>query len=154
MSSTESAHSTPLLEVNHISKQFPGVKALHRVSLTLNQGELLAVIGENGAGKSTLMKILAGVQEPDTGKLSLEGKPISLSTVDDALDLGIALIDQEMNLCKNLDIGANSFLGREPGRWGMIDHRQTCSESEKLLKRVGLNHSARPTVRYRSVGLH
>jgi len=152
MSSTAPAHSTPLLEVKHISKQFPGVKALHRVSLTLNQGEVLAVIGENGAGKSTLMKILAGVQAPDSGQLTLAGTPISLSKVEEALDLGIALIHQELNLCENLDIAANIFLGREPGSWGMIDHRQTWGEAEKLLKQVGLNVSPRTLVGDLTVG--
>lgn len=152
MSSTDQAHSTPLLNVKQISKQFPGVKALHRVSLTLNRGEVLAVIGENGAGKSTLMKILAGVQAPDTGQLSLDGTQFSLSKVEDALDLGIALIHQELNLCENLDIASNIFLGREPVNWGMIDHRQTWVKAEKLLKQVGLNVSPRTLVGDLTVG--
>ncbi|MCA9247847.1 MAG: ATP-binding cassette domain-containing protein, partial [Planctomycetales bacterium] len=68
--------SPPLLQVADVSKRFPGVRALHRVSLTLEKGEVLAVIGENGAGKSTLMKILAGVQLPDEGQISVDGKPV------------------------------------------------------------------------------
>ena len=70
------AAPVPLLEVDQISKQFPGVRALHQVSLTLKRGEILAVIGENGAGKSTLMKILAGVQQPNQGRILVDGQPV------------------------------------------------------------------------------
>ncbi|MEQ8856654.1 sugar ABC transporter ATP-binding protein [Gimesia sp.] len=139
MSSPATAHPAPLLEVAQISKQFPGVKALRQVSLSLNHGEVLAVIGENGAGKSTLMKILAGVQPPDSGKLLIEGAEVSISDVEAALENGIALIHQELNLCENLDIAANIFLGREPASWNVINQQQTYLESEKLLKQVGLN---------------
>lgn len=139
MSSPASTHPAPLLEVAQISKQFPGIKALSQVSLSLNHGEVLAVIGENGAGKSTLMKILAGVQPPDLGKLLIEGAEVSISDVEAALENGIALIHQELNLCENLDIAANIFLGREPASWNVINQQQTYLESEKLLKQVGLN---------------
>ncbi|WP_417397211.1 sugar ABC transporter ATP-binding protein [Gimesia chilikensis] len=139
MSSPATTHPAPLLEVAQISKQFPGVKALSQVSLSLNHGEVLAVIGENGAGKSTLMKILAGVQPPDSGKLLIEGSEVSISDVEAALENGIALIHQELNLCENLDIAANIFLGREPASWNVINQQQTYLESEKLLKQVGLN---------------
>ncbi|QGQ26080.1 sugar ABC transporter ATP-binding protein [Gimesia benthica] len=139
MSSPATTHPAPLLEVAQISKQFPGVKALSQVSLSLKHGEVLAVIGENGAGKSTLMKILAGVQPPDSGKLLIEGAEVSISDVEAALENGIALIHQELNLCENLDIAANIFLGREPASWNVINQQQTYLESEKLLKQVGLN---------------
>ncbi|QDV51878.1 sugar ABC transporter ATP-binding protein [Gimesia fumaroli] len=152
MSNSSSAHSAPLLEVQKITKQFPGVKALSQVSLTLGHGEVLAVIGENGAGKSTLMKILAGVQPPDSGNLLIDGKRISNSNVEDALDCGIALIHQELNLCENLDIAANIFLGREPNSAGVIRQKQTYLESEKLLKRVGLNVSPHTLVGNLTVG--
>lgn len=152
MSNSSSAHSANLLEVQRVSKQFPGVRALSRVSLTLGHGEVLALIGENGAGKSTLMKILAGVQPPDSGTLLLEGKPISYSSVEEALDCGIALIHQELNLCENLDIAANIFLGREPTTGGVIRSRQTYQESEALLKRVGLNVSPHTLVGHLTVG--
>src|SRR6476646_1167085 len=93
----------PLLEVRGVSKGFPGVRALSNVSLTLGRGEVLAVIGENGAGKSTLMKILAGVQAPDSGQLLVDGNAVSIDSVQTALRLGIALIHQELNLADNLD---------------------------------------------------
>ncbi|QDT43774.1 Ribose import ATP-binding protein RbsA [Gimesia alba] len=152
MSNSSSAHSAPLLKVQKISKQFPGVKALSQVSLTLGHGEVLALIGENGAGKSTLMKILAGVQPPDSGTLLINGKRISNSSVEDALECGIALIHQELNLCENLDIAANIFLGREPNSSGIIRQKQTYLESEKLLKRVGLNVSPYTLVGSLTVG--
>lgn len=129
----------PLLEVRGIVKQFPGVKALRGVSLTLGRGEVLAVVGENGAGKSTLMKILAGVQPADSGEMLIEGRAVSFGGVEDALSHGIALIHQELNLADNLEVGANIFLGREPRRWGVcIDHAQIRREAITFLDRVGL----------------
>ena len=134
----------PLLEVHRVSKQFPGVRALRAVDLRLQRGEVLAVIGENGAGKSTLMKILAGVERPDNGDILLEGQPVQIDSVRSAASLGIALIHQELNLCDNLDVGANVFLGREPRRLGLIDKQRIHRESEPVLNRIGLGCS--PTV--------
>jgi ribose transport system ATP-binding protein len=128
----------PLLEVRQLTKRFPGVLALDQVDLQLKQGEVLAVIGENGAGKSTLMKILAGVQLADSGEIRLAGELIQPSTVLQALDLGISLIHQELNLSDNLEVGANIFLGREPTQWGLIDKQAIHQEATRVLKRVGL----------------
>ena len=111
----------PLLQVSNITKRFPGVLALNDVDLALHSGEVLAVIGENGAGKSTLMKILAGVQPPDRGDIRLDRQPVRIDSPRAAIDLGISLIHQELNLCDNLSAGANIFLGREPRRRGLID---------------------------------
>ena len=99
--------ASPLLEARQISKSFAGVRALKEVSLSVYPGEVLAVIGENGAGKSTLMKILAGVQAPDSGSLLLDGTVRTIGSVQEALSLGIALIHQELNLAETLDVGAN-----------------------------------------------
>ena len=129
----------PLLEVSGLCKQFPGVRALHKVSLNLQQGEVLALIGENGAGKSTLMKILAGVQPADSGTLHIDGKPANFLNVREALAAGIALIHQELNLASNLDLATNIFLGREPGRFGFVNDKVAHSEAVKHLKRVGLD---------------
>ena len=141
-----------LLEVRSLSKRFPGVRALHRVSLTLARGEVLAVIGENGAGKSTLMKILAGVQTPDGGDILVDGQPARLDSVRAALRLGIALIHQELNLADNLDVGANLFLGREPRRFGFIDHARIHRESEPVLRQLGLRCPPRTLVAELSPG--
>lgn len=131
----------PHLEIRSVSKSFPGVKALRSVSLTLNRCEVLAVIGENGAGKSTLMKILAGVQQPDTGDILIEGKKVAFNHVQSSMDAGISLIHQELNMADNLDVGANIFLGREPLCMGLIDKEKIYSESLKFLEMVGLEVS-------------
>jgi ribose transport system ATP-binding protein len=128
-----------LLEISGVGKSFPGVRALHDVSFAVGAGEVVAVLGENGAGKSTLMKILAGVQMPDTGSIRLEGAPVQIHSVEEGLSLGIALIHQELNLATNLSIGANLFLGREPVKRGLIDEREIELRSRKLLGRVGLD---------------
>jgi ribose transport system ATP-binding protein len=143
---------SPLLQVRNLTKSFPGVRALRDVSLHLNPGEVLAVIGENGAGKSTLMKILAGVQKPDSGQILLDNQPVEINTVKDALKLGIVLIHQELNLADNLDIAANIFLGREPRRLGFIDKKTTYAQSHDLLRRVGLDVSPRTIVSTLTIG--
>ncbi len=128
----------PLLEVRAMGKSFPGVRALNEVSLKLGKGEVLAVLGENGAGKSTLMKILAGVQPADEGQIYMEGKPVEIVGVNDALEQGIALIHQELNMATNLSVGANIFLGREPRKRGLIDEASILEKSKRYLELVGL----------------
>ena len=130
---------TPLLKVRGLCKQFPGVRALHEVTLELHQGEVLALIGENGAGKSTLMKILAGVQPADSGEYLIESEPVRFQNVRDAMAAGVALIHQELNLAANLDLAANIFLGREPNQFGFFQNRNIHDEAAKFLKRVGLD---------------
>src|SRR6056300_1223395 len=129
----------PVLEVSGLRKSFPGVLALRGVSLKLEKGEVLALIGENGAGKSTLMKILAGVQPADEGKFSVDGKETAFKNVNDAMDKGIALIHQELNLCGNLDLASNIFLGREPTKYGLIDEARMAELTKEFLLQVGLD---------------
>lgn len=143
---------TPLLEVRKVTKRFPGVVALNQVDLTLDKGEILAVIGENGAGKSTLMKILAGVQAPDEGALLLDGQAVTIDSCRKATDLGIALIHQELNLSDNLSVAANIYLGREPHRLGMIDKKKIRTDAAKVLDRIGLDLSPDTLVRTLSIG--
>lgn len=128
-----------LLAVANISKSFPGVRALHEVGFSIKEGECVALIGENGAGKSTLMKILAGVQPPDSGEIRLNEKEIEIRSVEEGLEHGIALIHQELNLATNLSVGANIFLGREPRKLGMIDEKEIADRSTEFLERVGLD---------------
>ena len=128
----------PLLQASAIGKQFPGVRALHNVDLTLSQGEVLSLVGENGAGKSTMMKILAGIHVPDAGSIELDGNLVRITNVREAQKYGIALIHQELNLSDNLDIAANIFLGNEPQRIGIIDRARIHRDSAQFLKRVGL----------------
>jgi ribose transport system ATP-binding protein len=141
MAEVSTSSGEALLEVKRVCKSFPGVRALHEVSLRLNRGEVLAVIGENGAGKSTLMKILAGVQSQDTGEILVDGKTVRLDSVETALRNGVSLIHQELNLADNLDVGANIFLGREPLRYGLIDRPRIREEAQQYLEMVGLDVS-------------
>ena len=141
-----------LLIASGLSKRFPGVRALHEVSLSLRAGEVLAVIGENGAGKSTLMKILAGVQPPDCGEIFISGQPARFANTRAAMNHGIVLIHQELNLCDNLNVGQNIFLGREPTKSGMIDNRTIYQKSEGFLEQVGLNVSPKKLVGDLTIG--
>jgi ribose transport system ATP-binding protein len=137
-STTESR--APLLEMRAITKRFPGVVALSGVSLTLQPGEVLALMGENGAGKSTLMKILGGAQLPDEGEIRIDGQPVVLDGVSEAKRRGIALIHQELMLAPNLDIAANIFLGNEqvPSSLLPLHRRELNRRAEALLARTGL----------------
>ena len=110
-----------VLEMDGISKAFPGVQALDNVSLTLKQGEILCLVGENGAGKSTLMKVLTGVDKPDWGRILLNGQEIQAKSPQHAQSLGISTVYQEINLCINLTVAENILLGREPHKRGGID---------------------------------
>jgi ribose transport system ATP-binding protein len=133
--------NAPLLTMRGISKRFPGVVALDNVSLEVRAGEVLALCGENGAGKSTLMKILGGVYQPDDGEILVDGKPVQINNVLDAMKLGIAFIHQELNVLDNLDIAANVFLGREPliAPFHLINRKKLHADTQPLLKRLGLN---------------
>jgi ribose transport system ATP-binding protein len=151
-SSLKDSNSPKVLEVRTVSKSFPGVKALKGVSMHLHAGEVLAVIGENGAGKSTLMKILAGVQEHDSGEMLVDGQPIRFNGVEDALEKGIALIHQELNLADNLDVASNIFLGREPLKLGLINTSAMREASREYLRKVGLNVNPAQTVSELTIG--
>jgi ribose transport system ATP-binding protein len=137
--------STPLLAMRGISKRFPGVVALDGVSLEIGPGEVVALVGENGAGKSTLMKILGGVYRPDEGEICVDGQPVAIQNVTDAMRLGIAFIHQELNVLTNLDVAANIFLGREPIRapFHLINRKKIHADSAPYLKRLGLDISTR-----------
>ncbi len=125
--------------MEHISKSFPGVKALDDVSFNLKRGEVMALLGENGAGKSTLMKILSGVYTRDEGIITVEGKDIPVMTQKTASDLGIAIIHQELNMCRHLTVAENMFLGREPLRHGIIDFKKMYRDAKELLLRLGVD---------------
>ncbi len=125
------------LEMKNISKEFPGVKALDNVHFRVFQNEVMALLGENGAGKSTLMNILSGAYKNDFGTIELHGSECKIVSPRDAMDKGIAIIHQELNLIPELTVGENIFLGREPlYRSGNIKWKQLYKDSRNLLKRL------------------
>lgn len=109
-------NTQPLLQMKEISKSFPGVKALDRVSLEVQAGEIHALLGENGAGKSTLIKILGGLQPPDEGDIYFDGRKVEIKDVSFSESIGISVIHQELCLAPNMTVAENIFLGREPAK--------------------------------------
>ncbi|MAW88787.1 MAG: ABC transporter ATP-binding protein [Phyllobacteriaceae bacterium] len=130
-----------LLEMRSITKTFPGVKALDTVNLTVEEGEIHALVGENGAGKSTLMKVLSGVYPAGSyeGDIVYDGAVAAFSGISDSENVGIIIIHQELALVPLLSIAENIFLGNERASGGMIDWRETFRRTEALLKKVGLS---------------
>jgi ribose transport system ATP-binding protein len=121
-----------------IGKSFPGVRALSGVSLTLNAGEVLALVGENGAGKSTLMKILAGAQRADEGTIAIGGREVHIGSPHDAEALGIGMIYQELNLVPQLTAVDNIVLGNEPTSRGLLDRRAARARALSVLDELGM----------------
>jgi ABC-type sugar transport system ATPase subunit len=144
----------PLLEMRNITKTFPGVRALDGVSFDLYEGEFHALVGENGAGKSTLMKVLGGVYPHPQygGEILLDGQARRFSSVRDAEAAGIAVIYQELSLVKEMNIGENIFLGREPRRFGIIQWENLYSRARKLLGELHLPFDPRTPVGHLGIG--
>ena len=131
-----------VLSMKNISKTFPGVKALSNVDFTLREGEIHALMGENGAGKSTLIKVLTGVHGFEEGQIVMEGnRTIVNNSPQDAQKNGISTVYQEVNLCPNLTVAENLFIGREPRKCGMIDWRTMNRKSAEVLKSLDINVS-------------
>ena len=128
----------PLLQIADLSKSFPGVQALDRVSLTVRAGEIHALVGENGAGKSTLMKVLAGIHAKDSGTLLLDGNSIDPRNPAEALRLGISCVHQEISLAPNLTVAENIYVGREPTRFDFIRWRELRRCASELLRPLGV----------------
>jgi inositol transport system ATP-binding protein len=141
-----------LLEVRYISKAFPGVVALDDVSLRLKRSTVHALIGENGAGKSTLMKIIAGIYTPDAGELCLRGRTVHLSSPREALQNGIAMIHQELNLMPSMSVAENIWIGREPvNACGLIRHRELRRKTHALLERLRIDIDPQAELRTLSI---
>lgn len=122
-----------VLSMKNINKSFPGVKALSNVDFFLRKGEIHALMGENGAGKSTLIKVLTGVYELDSGSINVAGKNIINHSPNEAQNNGISTVYQEINLCPNLSIAENLFIGREPRKFGLIDWKTMQRKSKEVL---------------------
>jgi D-xylose transport system ATP-binding protein len=143
-----------LLEMRSIVKEFPGVKALDGVTFNLYKGEFHSLVGENGAGKSTLMKVLSGVYPFGTfsGEIKVEGKPQQFKTIRDAENAGISIIFQELSLVKELTIGENIFLGKEPASFGIINWSKLYHKAAKLLQDLNLQLDPRTPVGNLGIG--
>ena len=129
-----------LFRMEGITKTFPGVKALDNVSFSVDEGEVHGLVGENGADKSTLMKVMSGVYQADEGRIFIRDKEVRIRNVAEAQDLGVAIIMQEMNLCPELTIADNIFLGRAPKIAGMfINEKKMHAEAKKILDDLGID---------------
>ena len=128
-----------ILTMNSISKTFPGVTALENVDFTLKRGEIHALVGENGAGKSTLIKILTGVEHPDTGSIELNGKVVQVRSPQHSQEIGISTVYQEVNLCTNITVAENIMLGYEPQRFGSIDWKKVNAFARQALKKLDMD---------------
>ena len=144
----------PFLELATLTKDFPGVRALDGVSLTLERGEIHALCGENGAGKSTLVKILCGYYPEGTygGEIRIDGKPVRFRSLKAAEEQGIALIAQELALVPGLSVEENLLLGREPVRMGLVRWDEVRRQALAALDRVGLDVDPGRPIRELGIG--
>ncbi|WP_405077933.1 ribose ABC transporter ATP-binding protein RbsA [Pectobacterium versatile] len=143
----------PLLQLQGITKSFPGVKALSGAALNVYPGKVMALVGENGAGKSTMMKVLTGIYRKDAGSIHFLGQEVDFSGPKASQEAGIGIIHQELNLIPQLTIAENIFLGREfTNRFGRIDWNKMYAEADKLLKRLNLRYDSRRMVGDLSIG--
>ena len=143
-----------LLEMRNITKEFPGVKALNNVTLSVEEGEIHALCGENGAGKSTLMNVLSGIYGYGSysGDIIYDGKLCKFPTIKDSESLGIVIIHQELALVPLLTIAENMFLGNERGSKFKVDWAETFDKADSLLAEVGLKESSHTLIKDIGVG--
>src|SRR6185369_4332265 len=125
----------PILEMRHIAKRFGATQALEDVSLSLQPGEIHALLGENGAGKSTLIKIMTGVQQQDSGDIHIDGEPVRIASSQDAQRLGVAAIYQEPMIFPDLSVAENIFIGHHD-RGRVVDRRRMYREAREVLARL------------------
>jgi len=139
------------LELNGISKSFPGVKALDGVNIRLRKGTVHAVMGENGAGKSTLMKIINGLYQKDSGRILLDGKEVAFSSPLESAEAGIAMIYQELNYFPELTIEENVFMGRQPSKAGIVNWKALRAQIHKIFADNGLDYDPGTKIKELSV---
>ncbi len=126
----------PLVSFRHVSKRFPGARALEDVSFDVRRGSCHALCGENGAGKSTLGKLLAGIEQPDAGEIAVEGRVVHFDDPRDALRAGIGIVHQELAFCENLSVAENLCLGDLPGRGVFISRREMYKRAVALMAAI------------------
>ena len=138
--------TVPAVRFEHISKRFPGARALDDVTFEIAAGSCHALCGENGAGKSTLGKILAGIHSPDAGQLVLFGQPVSFGGPEQALAAGVGMVHQELAFCENMSVAENLCLGRLPASGGFLDRRAMRRRAEEMLAAIGAHIDVRRRV--------
>jgi ABC-type sugar transport system ATPase subunit len=142
-----------VLRVEELTKQFPGVLAVDRLSFSLGKGELLAVLGENGAGKSTLTKMIAGVLTPNSGRILLNGKEFVFNSAHDAIKAGISMVYQELSMVGSMSIAENIFANRQPiNSIGLIQRGKLYKDTNELTQRLNLRINPRTLVKHLSMG--
>ncbi len=140
-----------ILEIRNLSKSFSKNKVLDSISLTLNKGTVLGLMGENGAGKSTMMKCLFGIYAKDEGQIIFDGRPVSFNSPKEALENGVAMVHQELNQCLDRTVCDNLFLGRYPTHSAVVDENKMLVEANKLF--ASLNMSVNPTTIMRTMSV-
>lgn len=140
-----------LLEMRHVSKRFPGVQALNDVQINVKPGEVLALMGENGAGKSTLMKCLFGIYKMDQGEIFMNGTPIMIDNPRQALDLGIAMVQQELEQVPQRNVMDNIWLGRYPRKGLLVDDKKMYQDTLKIIELFNMNIDPRTQMNHLSV---
>lgn len=148
----ETTNETYKLEFSHITKTFPGVKALDDVNLQVRAGTVHSIVGENGAGKSTMMKILDGIYQADEGEIRIDGKPVHIRNPKQAAEYGIAMIHQELAFCPDMTIKENFFINKQPmkgknGKGIFVDWKKMEEEANRLLAEEGIHHSCETKLR-------
>jgi simple sugar transport system ATP-binding protein len=137
--------SVPTLHAKNIVKRFGHVEALRGVSIVLNSGEVVGLVGDNGAGKSTLVKCLCGTYQPDGGSIEIEGRSVKFDSPMDARSLGIETVFQDLSLAPDISVSANVFLGRELrrsgflGQVGFLDYRQMHTRADGYIREIGID---------------
>jgi inositol transport system ATP-binding protein len=143
-----------ILEMRDVVKEFPGVKALDGVRLKVRAGKVHVICGENGAGKSTLMKVLNGTHQADSGEIWFKGKKVEHETIQSSLDMGIAMIYQELNPILDMTVAENIFLGREPRKGVFVDFKTMNDSAQELLTRLDMPYRATAKMRSLSIAGH
>jgi simple sugar transport system ATP-binding protein len=142
-----------IVNLKGICKSFLGVQALENVDFSLYKGEIHALVGENGAGKSTLIKILTGVEQPDSGTITIDQNKVTIRTPQQAQEFGISTVYQEVNLCPHLSVAENILIGREPHKFGFIDKKAMNATARKILADLGVDLDVTQTLGVCSVAI-
>jgi len=147
------ADPVSIIELRNIRKEFPGVVANDNISLSLDKGEILALLGENGAGKSTLMNILFGLYQPDAGSIFLRGKQVEIHNPTQASQLGLGMVHQHFKLVHNFTVTENIILGMEPMKRAVVDRKGSARKISALSEQYGLNVKPEAKIEDISVGM-